>query len=84
MDFCVDEKIMNFIVPPPEHLPAMEEVRSDRFNINQLTTLLDELETLAKQHGNAIPNRVIFDLFVRKLENSKTIGDEASLPEEWK
>jgi hypothetical protein len=24
MDFCVDEKIMNFIIPPPERLPAME------------------------------------------------------------
>ena len=34
MDFCVDEKIMNYIEPPPEKLPAMEEVRRDRFNIN--------------------------------------------------
>jgi hypothetical protein len=33
MDFCVDEKIMNYITPPPEKLPAMEEVRTDRFNI---------------------------------------------------
>lgn len=39
MDFCVDEKIMNFIVPPPEKLPAMEQVRFDRFNIKQLTCL---------------------------------------------
>jgi hypothetical protein len=33
MDFCIDEKIMNYIEPPPEKLQAMEEVRSDRFNI---------------------------------------------------
>jgi hypothetical protein len=33
MDFCVDEKIMNYIVPPPEKLPAMEEIRNDRFTI---------------------------------------------------
>lgn len=33
MDFCVDEKIMNFIEPPPEKLPAMEQVRKDRFSI---------------------------------------------------
>jgi hypothetical protein len=33
MDFCVDSKIMNFIIPPPEKLPAMEEVRRDRFSI---------------------------------------------------
>ncbi len=36
MDFCVDEKIMNYIIPPPEKLPAMEELRRDRFNIKQL------------------------------------------------
>ncbi len=33
MDFLVDEKIMNFIIPPPEKLPQLEEVRSDRFTI---------------------------------------------------
>jgi hypothetical protein len=43
MDFCVDEKIMNYIDPPPEKLPAMEEVRYDRFNIEQLRTLVKEL-----------------------------------------
>jgi len=43
MDFCVDEKIMNFIDPPPEKLAAMEQVRKDRFNVRQLRTLVDEL-----------------------------------------
>ena len=33
MDFCVDEKILNYIVPPPERLPAMEELRQNRFSI---------------------------------------------------
>lgn len=47
MDFCVDEKIMNFIEPPPEKLPAMEQVRKDRFNIKQLRTIVTELEELA-------------------------------------
>lgn len=87
MDLCVDQKIMNFIEPPPEKLPAMEEVRTDRFNIKQLTILVEELEFLARQHGNGtanIPNKVIVDLFVRKLENSKTLGDEGSLPEDWR
>ncbi|CDW76374.1 sperm flagellar protein 2 [Stylonychia lemnae] len=86
MDFCVDEKIMNYIEPPPEKLPALEEVRHDRFSISQLSTLVNELEHLAKQHGNGsnnVPNKVIVDLFVRKLENSKNLGDEGSLPVEW-
>jgi hypothetical protein len=86
MDFCVDEKIMNYIEPPPEKLPALEEVRHDRFNIAQLNTLISELEQLAKQHGNgnnSVPNKIIVDLFVRKLENSKNLGDEGSLPVEW-
>ncbi len=43
MDFCVDEKIMNFIEPPPDKLAAMEEVRRDRFNVRQLRNLVDEL-----------------------------------------
>ncbi len=25
MDFCVDEKILNYIIPPPEKLPMLEE-----------------------------------------------------------
>jgi hypothetical protein len=50
MDFCVDEKIMNFIEPPPEKLPAMEQVRLDRFNVRQLRTLVDELSEFAKNN----------------------------------
>ena len=34
MDFCVDQKIMNYIEPPPEKLPALEEKRADRFSIS--------------------------------------------------
>jgi len=86
MDFCVDEKVMNFIEPPPEKLPAMEQVRTDRFSIRQLKTLVIELEELAKQFGDGaggIPDKVVTDLFMRKLENSKTLSDDGSLPEEW-
>lgn len=86
MDFCVDEKIMNFVEPPPEKLPAMEEVRRDRFNIKQLRVLVSELEELSKQYGDGqggVPNKVIVDLFLRKLENSKTLWDDGSLPEIW-
>ena len=86
MDFCVDEKIMNFIEPVAEKLPAMEQVRRDRFSISQLKTLVSELDELAKQHGDgngAIPNKIIIDLLIRKLENSKTLSDNGSLPEEW-
>lgn len=48
MDFCVDEKIMNYIEPPPEKLPAMEQVRTDRFSIRQLKTLINEIEELSR------------------------------------
>jgi hypothetical protein len=86
MDFCVDEQIMNFIEPAPEKLSPMEQVRKDRFSIRQLKTLVNELEELAKQFGDAtggIPNKVVADLFLRKLENSKSLQDDGSLPEEW-
>jgi hypothetical protein len=85
MDFCVDEKI--YIEPPPEKLPAMEEIRPDRFSVRQLTTIIDEFIELEKFYNNGtsnLPNKAYVDLFVRKLENSKTIGDEGSLPEEWR
>lgn len=87
MDFCVDEKIMNYIVPPPEKLPAMEEIRSDRFTIAQLKSMVDELLRIAEEVGNGtsqVPNKVIVDWFVRKLENAKSFGDDQSLPEDWK
>lgn len=86
MDFFVDESIKNFIEPPPDKLPAMEQVRSDRFSIKQLRTLVGELEELAKEFGDGedgIPNKVMAELFLRKLENSKTLQDDGSLPEQW-
>ena len=64
----------------------MEQVRHDRFSIRQLRTIVNEFEELAKQHGDGsggIPNKVVADLLVRKLENSKTINDDGGLPEEW-
>ena len=76
MDFCVDEKIMNYIEPVPEKLPAMEQLRKDRFNIRQLNILITELEELAKNFGDGsggIPNKYIADLFNRKLETSKSL-----------
>ena len=87
MDFCVDEKIMNYIEPPPEKLPAMEQLQESRYNIKQLTSLIDELEEIALQQGGhgaaTIPNKLIVEYFLRKLENSKSLGDESGLPDHW-
>ncbi len=33
MDFCVDQNLMNYVDPPPQRLPALEERRPDRFTI---------------------------------------------------
>ena len=47
---------------------------------------MGELEELAKHNGDGaggIPNKVVVDLFMRKLEVSKTLWDDGSLPEEW-
>ena len=51
-----------------------------------MKTLIGELEELAKHHGDGhggIPNKVVVDLFMRKLEVSKALWDDGSLPEEW-
>lgn len=42
MDFTVNEKIMNFITPPPPKLEAMEDRRDYRFTVPQLQALYDE------------------------------------------
>ena len=47
MDFEVDQNIHNFIIPPPEVLAAMEEEIPTRFNVPQLTSLIQELTMLA-------------------------------------
>ena len=76
MDFFLDEGILNFIEPPPEKLPAMEQVRKDRFSIKQLRTIVTELEELSKEFGDGqggVPNKVVTDLLMRKLENSKSL-----------
>jgi hypothetical protein len=46
MDFTVDESTLNFITPPPPLLEALEEYRDDRFSIDQLKFLMQELEQM--------------------------------------
>ena len=36
MDFTVDQGILNYINPPPPKLPALEEIKDDRFTIPQM------------------------------------------------
>lgn len=51
-----------------------------------MKTLVNELEELAKQYGDGndgIPNKLVTDLLFRKLENSKSLWDDGSLPEDW-
>jgi hypothetical protein len=33
MDFFVDKGILNYIEPPPEKLPEMEQAQDNKFNI---------------------------------------------------
>ena len=47
MDFVVDKSYHNYIDPAPPKLDAMEEVRSNRFNIKQLTAIVSELKQMA-------------------------------------
>lgn len=85
MDFCVDEKIMYYVVPPPERLPPLEEYRQDRFSVAQLRNVVDEIISLSEQQNNALlPNKVVTDLLIRKLQNSTFLTDEGTLMDEWK
>jgi hypothetical protein len=86
MDFCVDTKIKYYIDPPPEKLPQMEEVRQDRFSINQLNSLLVDFQELCAHNGgsNQIQSEKVVDLLVRKLELSRQVSDEHSFPVLWR
>ena len=48
MDFTVDHGILNYIDPPPERLPSMEEIKNDRFTIAQLTSIIEEFEVISQ------------------------------------
>lgn len=82
MDFVVDSSIYNFIEPPPDKLAAMEEANDGRFNINQLKSLVRELNMVAGPN-NQILNRQVVDLFVRKSKNSSSMVDIGGLPKSW-
>mmetsp|Transcript_6307 Transcript_6307/g.10256 ORF Transcript_6307/g.10256 Transcript_6307/m.10256 type:complete len:178 (+) Transcript_6307:1295-1828(+) len=54
----------------------------DKFNVPQLNSLVMELKMLADEEEN-IQNRVAIELFVRKSQNSKFLGDNGGLPKDW-
>jgi len=82
MDFFVDKSYKNYIDPPPPMLEAMEEVRSSRFNIPQLKAIIEELRLVADER-NCIANRTVVDLLVKKVRNSKSLGDLGGMPGDW-
>lgn len=85
MDFTINEKILNFIDPPPEkHLP-LEESWVDRFNINQLDVIVKEFKVIqsSSDTNDQLKNSVVVDLLTRKLMNSRNFGGSSALPSEW-
>ena len=84
MDFFVDKSILNFIEPPPEKLSAKEQKVDDKFSIPQLESFIEELGMLCdSKENNLISNRKVVSLFCRKLQNSKSLGDNSALPKQW-
>ena len=82
MDFIVDEGILNYIDPPREKLPAMEQKIDDRFNIPQLEALVEELRIVSSPEGKILSRNVV-DILVRKLETSRAFADLGGLPKVW-
>lgn len=82
MDFIIESKIFNYIDPPPEKLPPMENNNEGKFNIPQLRSLVKELSALADDSGR-IQNRNVVQLLKRKSNNSATLCDFGGLPKAW-
>jgi hypothetical protein len=69
MDFFMDEKILNFLDPPPEILEAKEDVREERFNIAQLTSFTNDLMSNTLEGSDLIDNATLIDILIRKTVN---------------
>ena len=82
MDFFVDKGILNYIEPPPEKLPVMEEADDNKFNIPQLKSIVQELQMLGDDNDQ-IANRKAVELLFRKASNSRSLGDIGGLPKNW-
>lgn len=84
MDLTVDEKTLNFIVPPPPKLEALEELHDDRFSIAQLKTFLIEMECLTQSIGDNIQVVELASILFTKCNNSKHFGGaETTFPPAW-
>ena len=82
MDFIIENKIFNYIDPPPEKLPPLEHKNEAKFNIPQLRSLVKELSALADQ-SDRIQNRLVVELLLRKSNNSASLCDLGGLPKAW-
>lgn len=82
MDFSIDRKVKNYIDPPPEKLPELEEPRDNRFSIPQLKNMISDLKGVTNENGR-IQNNQLVDLFMRKIELSKQLGDCTGVPKIW-
>lgn len=82
MDFIVEHSVFNYIDPPPERLPAMEQAVPARFNIPQLDSLVKELRLLANDQGR-VGARAAVNLLRRRTNHSKSLADQGGLPEAW-
>lgn len=82
MDFFLDQKILNFLDPPPAILPAREEIRSERFTIEQLETLINEL--IISSEEDKLDNNAFITMLISRTENSKKFNDKNGAPTNWK
>lgn len=86
MDFTVDNKTLNFITPPPPLLDAMEEIRNDRFSIEQLKFLKQELGDMEASFASReeFRDKSVIDMFIAKRNSSIGFGGHFSaLPLDW-
>lgn len=87
MDFSVNNRILNFITPPPPLRAAQEDIRFDRFSYDQLVFLKKEFEmTEASQLSREkFRDKTVIEIMISKLHSSKGFcGFLSPLPKEWR
>ena len=73
MDFFFDMKILYFLDPEPEVFPPREPIQEDKFNIDQLRSLINEIKY--NSEDGKIDNETLIDLLLTRTRNSNNFND---------
>lgn len=70
MDFTVDNGVLNYITPPPPKHAAREVRDVNRFTVEQIGCVIDEITRLHAFGGNKLSTQYLYEYFRQRLNNA--------------